>query len=616
MGDEKSTPQPRSGLSLYANLLDPSSNSSAAGTISSAPVRYNQAEDSGGASQQKAGDSATKASLNSALRFQPTKRPQQQAQKPKPRPAASRAAAAPSNNISAAGTDTTNTDANTTTKSLAAAFSSASTAPLQRPTLADFAGSDDEDLNEYYAGVDRARPERGGRRRKRKNNKEQGPAAQDWDDIYDPSRPNSYEEYKGSEERWREVREWKHRLYAHRMKRRRGSGSSDRSGGDIGRGVGAGGVGSRNNALFAPPPNLNDTGDARARSSNSPPAAADLPDDSTGDDAFARRMRMSGMPGTATATADEDEYSPPPAAESSAAPPPPAADVSDDPSGEDAYARRMRLSGMMPSEPAGPPPPPPTHQAPPPPPPPPPAESAATANPTAAAAISRAPVRYNLPSAPAEIPQDGEDVFKAQADSIQLDHPTEAEAEPEAEEETPRSSRPGQKGFAQRLLSKYGWSKGSGLGATGTGIATPLAVQVEKRKKKADAEGGGLVGSGSKGKIIGGKKAKGMQGKDVEGDGGGEQGEEKITRIVRLEGMCNGVDLDDAEELAGLVQEIGEECGEKYGNVERVRIDREGEHPVVLVEFTSPMSALRAVGALEGRMFAGSKISAGFAPEE
>ena len=64
MGDEKPTPQPRGGLSLYANLLDPSSNP-AGGTISSAPVRYNQTEDTGGASQGKPGDSASKAPLNS-----------------------------------------------------------------------------------------------------------------------------------------------------------------------------------------------------------------------------------------------------------------------------------------------------------------------------------------------------------------------------------------------------------------------------------------------------------------------------------------------------------------------------------------------------------------------
>ena len=47
--------------------------------------------------------------------------------------------------------------------------------------------------------------------------------AQNWDDIYDPSRPNNYEEYKHSDEKLLEVREWKDRLYAHRIARRSSS---------------------------------------------------------------------------------------------------------------------------------------------------------------------------------------------------------------------------------------------------------------------------------------------------------------------------------------------------------------------------------------------------------
>lgn len=84
---------------------------------------------------------------------------------------------------------------------------------------------DEDDVNGFYE----QKRERGGRK-KRKKNKE-APMVQDWDDIYDPARPNNYEEYLHSEERIRESRDWKDRLYAHRMRRS----SSDDSSADEGR---------------------------------------------------------------------------------------------------------------------------------------------------------------------------------------------------------------------------------------------------------------------------------------------------------------------------------------------------------------------------------------------
>jgi splicing factor 45 len=91
--------------------------------------------------------------------------------------------------------------------------------PPAKTTLADWTGIEDDDVNGFYGGEKR---QRGGRKRKRKPKEEQV-AVQDWDDIYDPTRPNSYEEYKHSDEKVREVREWKDRLYAHRMARKSSS---------------------------------------------------------------------------------------------------------------------------------------------------------------------------------------------------------------------------------------------------------------------------------------------------------------------------------------------------------------------------------------------------------
>lgn len=93
-----------------------------------------------------------------------------------------------------------------------------------KTTLADWtADGEDNDVNGFYGGEKRQR----GGRKKRKKNKEESHLPQNWDDIYDPSRPNNYEDYKHSDEKILEIREWKDKLYAHRMARRQESDSDD-----------------------------------------------------------------------------------------------------------------------------------------------------------------------------------------------------------------------------------------------------------------------------------------------------------------------------------------------------------------------------------------------------
>ncbi|KAL4927209.1 putative G-patch DNA repair protein (Drt111) [Aspergillus undulatus] len=495
MSSESTPVKPSGMLSLYANLLDPSADHSP-GTISRAPVVFKQAE---GEAQSE--EASAKKQVNNALRFQPTKRPQLATQKPKPKPTLPKAApAAPA------------------------------AAPV-KSTLADWAATEDDDG--FYTGPKRQR----GGRKKRKKNREAQEFVQNWDDIYDPSRPNIYEEYKHSDEQIAEVREWKDRLYAHRMARSTSRDSySDE---DYGRPV------NRQFAppsSFAPPPNINDI----------PPAPSDSAEDvASGEEAFARRP-------------------PPPPQE-------PVAQIQDARTGDDAYIRRLQMSGQAP--PAS-------------------APSQALHNIQASSAtISRAPVRYTLPPAPADIPASDAELEEVFA--------KEQPAEEDVEEEGERSLRPGQKGFAERLLSKYGWTKGSGLGATGSGIAKPLQVQVEKRRKRPDSEGGGFVTPAGRGKIIGGARKQ---------EDAGKFG--PMSDVIILRGMLDGMDVD--AELAGtdgggLMQEIGDECSDKYGRVERVYISRDSGPPVpVFVKFTNQLSALRAVNALEGRIFNGNPITARF----
>jgi splicing factor 45 len=150
-------------------------------------------------------------------------------------------------------------------------------------------------------------------------------------------------------------------------------------------------------------------------------------------------------------------------------------------------------------------------------------------------------VRYNQP-------KNAEDYDDGDADYDDQPSGLGSSGEP-AEEE--RSSRPGQLGFAKRLMSKYGWTQGTGLGADQSGIVNPLRVQVDKRRKKADADGGGWAEPGGKGKIIGSKR------KEEASKFG------RMSEVIVLQNMLDDMPDLQSEIADGLGQEIGEECGEK-----------------------------------------------------
>ena len=155
-----------------------------------------------------------------SLRFQPTKRPQIAAQKAKAKAIASKFAQPPPPK-STVPPPPPEIDPPVPDQPLAPQTAT-------KTTIADWTttASDDENVNDFLGGEKRPR----GGRKKRKKNRAPEELVQNWDDVYDPSRPNSYEDYKNSEEKIREVREWKDRLYAHRMRRRSSSiYSSDRS---------------------------------------------------------------------------------------------------------------------------------------------------------------------------------------------------------------------------------------------------------------------------------------------------------------------------------------------------------------------------------------------------
>ncbi|OHE91405.1 G-patch domain-containing protein [Colletotrichum orchidophilum] len=282
-----------------------------------------------------------------------------------------------------------------------------------------------------------------------------------------------------------------------------------------------------------------------------------------------------------------NQFAPP--LEYSFVPPPPISPPPAEPrsteaaTGDDAYARRLALSASVP-----------------PPPPPPPAD---------AATISRAPVRYtpSTKESPADEGEPSDPDSPPPTLGLGASSTTEEqETTPSLEPPAPRSSRPGQAGFAQRLMSKYGWTKGSGLGADESGIVNPLRVQVEKRKKKSDAKGGGWAEPAGRAKVIGGKRRDDVESNGNGNGGGGGKFGGPMSEVIVLQRMLDNMEDLQGEIANGLGQEIGEECGEKYGRVERLYIDVERRQ--VFIRFTDQVSALRAVNELDGRVFNGNVI--------
>lgn len=93
--------------------------------------------------------------------------------------------------------------------------------PPARSTLADWVATEEDEYT--YGTVDKR--QRGGRKAKKKQNRDESGQPTNWNDIYDPGRPTNIEEYLRSDERIAEIREWKAVLHAHRL-RRRGRGRS------------------------------------------------------------------------------------------------------------------------------------------------------------------------------------------------------------------------------------------------------------------------------------------------------------------------------------------------------------------------------------------------------
>ncbi|PSK34523.1 hypothetical protein B9Z65_8849 [Elsinoe australis] len=591
--------------SLYANLLDPKVKEAA--TISGEPVKYEFKKQEETVEEKKPKDAA--------LRFQPVKRPTV-TQKAKPRPTGANP-----------GLSKAKSPNDEDLSERVAAQPSQSKTTIDQWITRDDDYEGDPYAAEYNRKMEEARKgQRGGRRQKKKNQKSKQADFVDWDSIYDPAKPSPLDKYKGSEEQSEAVHEWKMRLHARRLKQRPLRESSDEETGL----------------------DLTAVQDKSIRKFQqfAPPATYDMESKSHQEVQDKEYRSNAGHIGSGNVDGN-DMHSPPRSRPSEPyVPPIPAANIPVDASGEDAYARRLRMSGIQPTagthtqattQATPPPPPPPTslpeqaRRATPPMPLPQTAPAPGTSSPprlTSGTTLSSAPVLHNQPptqpslapaftsgttlSAAPVLNKQPSTTQSPAPESIPLSNPQPQSPapQPEEEEDEPesRTSRPGQKGFAKRLLQKYGWKEGQGLGATGDGITTILRHQPEKRKKRPDAEGGGFIGpAGGMARIVGGKRQKTTP-SGGEGEGAGEEAQQwSVVAVFR--GMLKGVDVQREMMEGSLMQDIGERMAE-YGVVERLFLDREGEDgglgTRVFVKFTSALSAYRAVQASNGKEFLGN----------
>ncbi|KAF9480115.1 hypothetical protein BDN70DRAFT_920768 [Pholiota conissans] len=472
----------------------------------------------------------------------------------------------------------------------------------------------DEDVNGFQQSSHKKKPGKG----KNKKNRN-APAMPTWDpmELYDPLRPNDYNEYKvwrtkeriDKRERIAEQR----RMEEHKRSRRSASYSDSEGTGsdDDGRPRKAG----RYETFDRWSRGRADAEDRDAPMPDVQPVAVDR--NLTGDEAYQRRLAMS----------QQRMRSPPP----TESPHPPSRQLQDEnkpfvppptETGEEAYLRRLAMSTMNRTQTAPAPQAIPAYLPPP-----------AFVLPDRPRSASPPPLAFN-PFAPPSVPPPppgppaaisnalDERIKAAAAIAAKLSALAGASSSvpaPQPEQATPveEEKKPDPHGFAARLMAKWGHKEGQGLGAAADGIVNALHVQ-QVGTGKGGKQGKGASGpSSSKGIGVGSKMGKIINDND---DAKTREDRERFgepSRVVVLTNMVGPEDLDDDD----LREEIGEECS-KNGTVERVIVHALQPPPQnpddavrIFVLFAGPVGAWKTVRELDGRYFGGRTVRARYFAE-
>ncbi|KAF7984009.1 hypothetical protein HWV62_17501 [Athelia sp. TMB] len=455
----------------------------------------------------------------------------------------------------------------------------------------------DEDINGFKA----THKKRGGGGKKNKKNKNAQPINL-WDPLeqYDPLRPNDYNEYKVWKQKDRIDR--RERLAEENRKRFRGDGGysdSEHTGSEDERPRKSGRYDEHNDRWTR---SMDDTPDNNFAA---PPEPA-LARDPSGEEAYQRRLALAGM-AAAPPSAPPVHITPPEDETMPLAPPPPTE------TGEEAYLRRAALAQVqaqaqfnqpMPQitqppaqfyQPTPPFPPPPMNREPSEEPP------ALAYNPFAPPSVPPPPPGPPGMAAALDARVKAAAAIAAKLGALAASAPSGSGTGP-AEE---AAKKPDPHGFAARLMAKWGHKEGQGLGVDGSGIVNALTVEQVSTTKGNKGKGGKAAG-----KIVNNNDdAKAREDRQRFGE---------PSRVVVLTNMVGVEDVDDGE----LREEIGDECS-RNGTVERVIVHPVSPQPSnpddavrIYVLFAGPVGAWKTVRELDGRFFGGRSVRARYFPED
>ncbi|XP_053610482.1 splicing factor 45 [Plodia interpunctella] len=172
----------------------------------------------------------------------------------------------------------------------------------------------------------------------------------------------------------------------------------------------------------------------------------------------------------------------------------------------------------------------------------------------------------------------------------------------------------GASSIAAKIMAKYGFKEGQGLGKKEQGMS--VALQVEKTSKR-----GGRIIHEKDSNVMPppGFAVPALPGPDSPNSSSQNKQEPSITEIMKspskvvlLRNMVGPGDVDEE-----LEPEVKDECNTKYGDVIKVLIFELPNAPPdeavrIFVEFKRIESAIKAVVDLNGRFFGGRQVKAGF----